>query len=141
MMINPYLASLDKIEFVVTDVCRGRCKHCSWGDHVSQNERLDPDLAADAVRKIATLYPIRTVMAFRGEPLLHIDAVERIMSAAAELAIERRQVITSGYFAKSAEEIRDAVRRLSKCGVSGYLEVLDGFTAGKKNEEKNRRAN
>ena len=25
--------------------------------------------------------------------------------------------------------------------VSGYLEVLDGFTAGKKNEEKNRRAN
>jgi ribonucleoside-triphosphate reductase len=25
--------------------------------------------------------------------------------------------------------------------VSGYLEILDGFTKGKKNEEKNRRAN
>ena len=126
-MENPCFCQLEKIEFVVTDTCTGRCKHCSWGDHVSQNERLDPKIAADAVRKIASRYPIGTVMAFGGEPLLHIEAVEEIMRAANDLSVERRQVITSGYFAKDAAQMRDTVRRLYYCGVNDLLLSVDAF--------------
>ena len=68
--VNQYLKRLNKIAFVVTYACTGRCKHCPEGDHASCGERIDPAVAADAVRKIAAEYGIRTVMTFGGEPLL-----------------------------------------------------------------------
>ena len=52
-MQNKYLKNLNKIEFVVTYACTGRCKHCSEGEHVSCGERIDPQAAACAVEKIA----------------------------------------------------------------------------------------
>ena len=96
--MNQYLKNLNKIEFVVTYACTGRCRHCSEGDHTECGERIDPDIAADAVRRIAREYDVKTVMTFGGEPLLYPDAVRRIMTAAKELNIPRRQVITNGYF-------------------------------------------
>ena len=67
--------------------CTGQCKHCSEGDHTSCGERIDPGIAADAVRKIAAEYDIKTVMTFGGEPLLYPDAVYAIMTAAKELNV------------------------------------------------------
>ena len=96
--MNEYLKNLSKIEFVVTFACTGRCKHCSEGDHSSCGEKIDPNISADAVRKIAALYDIKTVMVFGGEPLLHTDAVYSIIGAAKEMNVPKRQLITNGYF-------------------------------------------
>ena len=126
-MKNEYLKNLNKIEFVVTYACTGRCKHCSEGDHDICGERIDPDIAADAVRKIAAEYGIKTVMIFGGEPLLYTDAVYKIMSAASTLGIERRQVITNGYFSRNAEKIREVVSNLRSCGVNDLLLSVDAF--------------
>ena len=125
--MNQYLKNLNKIEFVVTYACTGRCKHCSEGDHASCGERIDPGIAADAVRKIAAKYDIKTVMTFGGEPLLYTDAVERIMTAAKELNISKRQVITNGYFSKNADKIREVAERLAECGVNDLLLSVDAF--------------
>ena len=38
--------------------------------------RIDPDVAADAVRKIAAAYRLNTVMTFGGEPLLQTDFIK-----------------------------------------------------------------
>ena len=54
--MNPYLKHLTKIEFVITNACTGRCKHCSEGDHTSCGERIDPAIAAEAVRRIKENY-------------------------------------------------------------------------------------
>ena len=126
-MMNQYLKNLNKIEFVVTYACTGRCKHCSEGEHTSCGERIDPEIAADAVRKISSEYDIKTVLAFGGEPLLHTDAVERIMTAAKELNIPKRQVITNGYFSKNAEKIREVAEQLAACGVNDLLLSVDAF--------------
>ena len=126
-MRNRYLENLNKIEFVLTDACTGRCKHCSEGDHSGCGERIDPDVAADAVRKIAAEYGIKTVMTFGGEPLLHLDALEAIMRAAFALNIPRRQVITNGFFTKDESEIARAVARLAECGVNDLLLSVDAF--------------
>ena len=126
-MKNQYLKNLNKIEFVVTYACTGRCKHCSEGDHTSCGERIDPKIAADAVRKIATEYDIKTVMTFGGEPLLYPAAVYAIMSAAQELNIPKRQVITNGYFSRNADKIRDVAERLAACGVNDLLLSVDAF--------------
>ena len=124
---NPYLKNLNKIEFVVTYACTGRCKHCSEGDHASCGERIDPGIAADAVRKIAAEYDIKTVMTFGGEPLLYTDAVYAIMKTATELNIPKRQVITNGYFSKNAVRIREVAERLAACGVNDLLLSVDAF--------------
>ena len=125
--MNQYLKNLNKIEFVVTYACTGRCKHCSEGDHTSCGERIDPVIAADAVRKIVSEYDIKTVLAFGGEPLLYTDVVERIMTAAKELNIPKRQVITNGYFSKNAQRIREVAERLAACGVNDLLLSVDAF--------------
>ena len=125
--MNQYLKNLNKIEFVVTYACTGRCKHCSEGDHTSCGERIDPQIAADAVRKIAAEYDIKTVMTFGGEPLLYPDAVYTIMAAAKELNIPKRQVITNGYFSKNVDRIREVAERLAACGVNDLLLSVDAF--------------
>ena len=125
--MNQYLKNLNKIEFVVTYACTGRCKHCSEGDHMSCGERIDPQIAADAVRKIAAEYDIKTVMTFGGEPLLYTDAVYAIMTTAKELNIPKRQVITNGYFSKYADRIREVAERLAACGVNDLLLSMDAF--------------
>ena len=125
--MNKHLKNLNKIEFVVTDACTGRCKHCSQGDHSSSGEHIDTEIAADAVRKIAEEYDIKTVMTFGGEPLLCADVVYAIMTAAKELNIPKRQVITNGYFSKNAEKIREVAERLAECGVNDLLVSVDAF--------------
>ena len=125
--MNPYLKNLNKIEFVVTYACTGRCKHCSEGDHTSCGERINPQIAADAVRKIAAEYDIKTVMTFGGEPLLYPDAVYAIMTAANELNIPKRQVITNGYFSKNADKICEVAEQLAACGVNDLLLSVDAF--------------
>ncbi len=126
-MRSRYFENLNKIEFVLTYACTGRCKHCSEGEHASCGERIDPGIAADAVRKIAAEYDIKTVMTFGGEPLLYTEAVYEIMSAAKELNIPGRQVITGGYFSKNADKIRDVAERLAVCGVNDLLVSVDAF--------------
>ena len=125
--MNRYLKNLNKIEFVVTYACTGRCKHCSEGDHTNCGEHIDPQIAADAVRRIAAEYDIKTVMTFGGEPLLYAEAVYAIMTAAKELNIPKRQIITNGYFSKNADKIREVAERLAACGVNDLLLSVDAF--------------
>lgn len=125
--MNPYLNNLNKIEFVVTNACTGRCKHCSEGEHTFSGEYIDPEIAADAVRRISSEYDIKTVMAFGGEPLLYIDATSAIINAARDMNVPRRQVITNGYISKSEDKIRETVRKLAQCGVNDLLLSVDAF--------------
>ena len=126
-MKNKYLKNLEKVEFVVTYACTGRCKHCSEGDHTACGERIDPQIAADAVRRIAAAYHIQTVMTFGGEPLLYPDAVCAVMTAAKDLNVPKRQVITNGYFTKSPEAIAAVAQRLAESGVNDLLLSVDAF--------------
>lgn len=125
--MNKYLKNLEKIEFIVTYACTGRCKHCSEGDHCGSGEHIDPMAAAEAVCKVAEHFDIKTVMTFGGEPLLYPEAVYSIMKAAKERNVPRRQVITNGYFSKDDRRIKDVVSELEKCGVNDLLLSLDAF--------------
>ena len=125
--MNPYLRNLNKIEFVVTDACTGRCKHCSEGNHKMRGERIDPQIAADAVRAIASVCAIQTVMTFGGEPLLYPETVFAVMRAAREVKIPRRQVITNGFFSKNGETIQRVVKELADSGVNDLLLSVDAF--------------
>ncbi len=125
--MNPYLKNLKKIEFVITYACTGKCKHCSEGDHSACGVHIDPETAANAVRKIAEDFPIQTVMTFGGEPLLYPKAVYQIHAAAREMGVPQRQVITNGYFSKDHGCISEAAEGLLQSGVNDVLLSVDAF--------------
>ena len=125
--MNKCFEKLEKIEFVVTYACTGRCKHCSEGDHKSCGESIKPEFAAGAVRKLTSAYPIRTVMAFGGEPLLYPEPVYAIMRAALECGVPHRQLITNGFFSKDHTRIEEVARMLADCGVNDLLLSVDAF--------------
>ena len=126
MKMNKYLQNLNRIEFVVTMACTGKCKHCSQGDHKT-NENIDKDIAAEAIRKIAKEYNIKSVMTFGGEPLLYPETVCETHKAAKEMNIPKRQLITNGYFSKDINKIREVAKMLSECGVNDILLSVDTF--------------
>ena len=125
--MNQYLKELNKIEFVVTNACTGRCKHCSEGDHLRSGERIDPEVAADVVIKVSKKYSIKTVMTFGGEPLLYPDAVYAIHRAATEMGVPKRQLITNGFFSKNEEHIKEVAKQLKASGVNDTLLSADYF--------------
>lgn len=106
--------------------CTGNCKHCSQGEYRS-NDYIDKDVAANAVRKIAKIFNIQSVMTFGGEPLLYPDTVCEIHKAAKEMNIPKRQLITNGYFSKDFKKIKDVAQSLSKSGVNEILVSVDAF--------------
>lgn len=125
--MNKYLKNLNRIEFVVTMACTGKCKHCSEGEHKNSGESIDKDLAANAVRKIAEEYNINSVMTFGGEPLICYETVCEIHKAAKEMNIPERQLITNGYFSKDFDKIKNVAQRITESGVNEILLSVDAF--------------
>lgn len=124
--MNKYLKNLNRIEFVVTAACTGKCKHCSQGENRS-GDRIDKDSAADAVRRISKEYNIESVMTFGGEPLLFFETVCEIHKAAKEMKIPQRQLITNGYFSNDSEKITYVAHRIIESGVNEILLSVDAF--------------
>jgi len=124
--MNKHLKNLNRIEFVVTTACTGKCKHCSQGENRS-SEKLDKYSASDAMRKIAREYSIKSVMTFGGEPLLCHETVCEIHKAAKEMNIPLRQLITNGYFSKDSDRITYVAQKIIESGVNEILLSVDAF--------------
>ncbi|MDD6673944.1 MAG: radical SAM protein [Eubacteriales bacterium] len=124
--MNKYLKNLNRIEFVVTNACSGRCKHCSQGSHIS-NEYIDDVKAEQAIYDICSHYNIVSLMTFGGEPLLYPETVCKIHSAARKMNIPQRELITNGYFSKDVNRIKEVAHMLSQSGVKGICLSVDAF--------------
>ena len=119
--------NLQKIEFVVTYACTGKCRHCSEGEHSLSGCYIDGKIAADTVKRLVEAYPINTVMTFGGEPLLYPESVFAIQSMASDLGVLKRQVITNGYFSKDVGFVSLVAKRLKESGVNDLLLSVDAF--------------
>ena len=124
--MNKYLKNLNRIEFVITDACTGKCKHCSQGSHTS-NEHIDTEKAVKAVYDICNNFKIKSLMTFGGEPLLYPETVCQIHSAAKDMNIEHRDLITNGYFSKNIDKIQKVAQMLAKSGVNNVCLSVDAF--------------
>ena len=124
--MNKYTKNINRIEFVITNSCTGKCKHCSQGEHVS-NEHIDTKLAVQAVHDICNDYKIDSLMTFGGEPLLYPETVFEIHSAAKECGIKYKELITNGYFSKKIDRIQQVAEMLAKSGTNIIKLSVDSF--------------
>ena len=126
--MNPYL-NINRLEFILTDRCTGRCEHCSVGERVKHPRgTYVPEAAAvRAVRELAELYPVQSVMTFGGEPLLFPDVTRAIHRAAKAAGIPCRQLITNGFFSRDESRIRKVAQDLADAGVNDVLISVDAF--------------
>lgn len=126
MTSSPF-RNLNRLEFLVTLACTGRCRHCSEGDHTSAGQSLDKTAAVRAVHSLCREYKIESVMTFGGEPLLCLDCVCAIHEAAREMGIPKRQLITNGFFSRDTAKIIAAAKRVADSGVNDILLSVDAF--------------
>lgn len=125
--MNKYVRNLNRIEFIITFACTGRCKHCSEGEHSGSGEHIGAETAAEVVRETASQYDITSVMTFGGEPLLYPETVYAVHSTAMEMDIPKRQLITNGFFSKSSIKIKAVAENLAQYGVNDILLSVDAF--------------
>jgi MoaA/NifB/PqqE/SkfB family radical SAM enzyme len=118
---------LNRIEFVVTDACSGRCKHCSNGERLDKSGSVDADAAVTAIKRLAERFAIKSVMTFGGEPLLFSDTVCKIHTIARDYGIPKRQLITNGFFSKGGYKIDEVAKALCESGVNDVLLSVDVF--------------
>ena len=84
---------INRIEFVVTWQCGGKCLHCQMGDNINMpnsHPHVLADYAIEAVKKIASVYDVESVMTFGGEPLYYPEVTAAIHKAATECGIKTR---------------------------------------------------
>jgi MoaA/NifB/PqqE/SkfB family radical SAM enzyme len=125
-IMKPYI-NLNRIEFVITNACGSRCRHCSWGELPNSGGSVDADAAVAAINRLAGRFGIDSVMTFGGEPLLFADTVCKIHAAARECGIPRRQLITNGFFSKDEGKIDGVAKSLCESGVNDILLSVDAF--------------
>lgn len=122
--------NLNRIEFIVTWQCGGKCKHCQIGGEINKSgpcRHVRPDYAAEAIQKLSSIFPITSVMTFGGEPLYYPEAVCAIHQKAADCGIGTRQLLTNGYFTNNAETSRRVAHALAESGVNSLLLSVDAF--------------
>jgi len=124
--MNLYI-NLNRIEFVITDACSGRCKHCSNGERSSYGESVNADAAVTAIKQLSDRFAIKSIMTFGGEPLLFSETVCKIHTAARDCGISKRQLITNGFFSKDEIKIDEVAKALCVSGVNDVLLSVDVF--------------
>ena len=126
--MNPYL-NINRLEFILTERCTGRCRHCSVGDRVAhpKGTHVPQEAAVQAVRELAELYAVQSVMTFGGEPLLYPEVTCAIHRTAMQCGIPKRQLITNGFFSREEKRIRAVAQELADAGVNDLLISVDGF--------------
>lgn len=128
MKLSKYL-NLDRIEFMSTYHCPGRCRHCSVGSRINRPgaHHVPVKESVEALSWLGEHYPIQSVMTFGGEPLLYPELICALHGAARDCGIPTRQLITNGYFSKRPERIRHVAEALVEAGVNDILLSVDAF--------------
>lgn len=129
MKNHPYM-NVNRIEFMVTYQCTGKCKHCSVIEKINLPtgyRHVQAQEATAAVERLSQLFPITSIMTFGGEPLLYSDVVCAIHEKATQCNISVRQLITNGYFTKDTVKCEQVAKALHDAGVNNLLISADAF--------------
>jgi len=121
--------NIERVEFLATYHCTGKCIHCQIGEKLNKTgmTKVDPKRAREVLEGLSKRFNLKSVMVFGGEPLLYPETTAAIIKAAADCGVEKRQLITNGYFSKNLAKISDVANKLVDAGVTEILLSVDAF--------------
>jgi len=121
--------NIERVEFLTTYHCTGKCVHCSVGEKLNKTgmTKVDPKRAGEVLEGLSKRFALKSVMVFGGEPLLYPETTAAILKAAADCGVEKRELITNGYFSKNLAKINDVANKLIDAGVTRILLSVDAF--------------
>ena len=125
--MNPVNIDIKRIEFVITNSCSGKCKHCSAAVSKTAGGSVNADDAVKVVKQLTGRYAVESIMTFGGEPLLYADTVCKIHQTARDCGIPVRQVITNGFFSRDEQKIKNVAAVLCDSGANNILLSVDAF--------------
>ncbi|MCL2420639.1 MAG: radical SAM protein [Defluviitaleaceae bacterium] len=125
-MSKPHI-DINRVEFVITRSCTGKCKHCSVALDSGPGKGIDANAAAAALSQLAERYTIESILTFGGEPLLYGAAVCAIHSTARDAGISERGLITNGFFTRDNHKIEAMAAALVDAGVNDIALSVDAF--------------
>lgn len=125
-MKNPLIKNLNKIEFPVTYLCTGRCRHCSEADKTFKGH-ISGDKAAEVITKVSEIYGVEQVLLFGGEPLLFPEECYKMFHAAKKSSVKKLTVITNGWFSKDVDYNCSVAEKLVESGCNRVLISVDAF--------------
>jgi len=120
--------NVNRIEFSITYLCNGKCRHCSsTQERKAYHNHIDKSLAVRIVREVGKEYHPESIMTFGGEPLLFPEITCAIHKEATNVAIPSKQIITNGYWSKNGKRIKEIARNLAESGVNEISISVDAF--------------
>lgn len=129
LKLSPYM-NINRIEFMVTYNCTGKCIHCSVADKLNslkEHTHVREKEAVETIEWLVEHFDVTSVMTFGREPLLYPEIVASIHDTARKCGIEKRQLITNGYFSKQEKRIGEVAHMLSAAGAKDLLLSVDAF--------------
>jgi MoaA/NifB/PqqE/SkfB family radical SAM enzyme len=88
---------------------------------------MELDTVKDWLKSLVDTQPIESVTIHGGEPFLYLDLLAAIIEYVKDLNIERRWVITNGYWAVREEESKKLLSKLKKSGLRCITFSVDAF--------------
>ena len=120
---------LTGVDLLLTYQCTSRCHHCLYraGSH---HQDLMSEQQFHAILESLEGFPLRWIMLFGGEPLLFQDQLYQwINTISKRFPSVNRGIITNGFWAKTAEDRRQILRKLSAAGLTHLSLSYDSFHA------------
>lgn len=116
--MHPYMR-LNRVEFSMTFLCTGKCRHCSVGEERAKEylSHLSYEKMEGMLRALLEQFPLESVMCFGGEPLLYSADVCAVFREARESGIPKRQLITNGFFSNEPKKYAGLRRNLQRRGL------------------------
>lgn len=115
------------IDFLLTFRCTAECLHCSYRASPRRQGYINLVDAEKWLTELKPTQPLQSVTVHGGEPFLHFDIMKGILEKAKELEIEKRWVITNGFWIENEVVAKDKLSELRNLGMSSITFSVDAF--------------
>jgi len=115
------------IDFLVTFRCPSRCKHCCYRAGPERKGNMQSRDVQRYLEELSNTQTLESVGAHGGEPFLYFELLLSFFRKARELGIDKRWVITNGFWAKTNKIARMKLEKLKNAGLKSITFSVDGF--------------
>jgi hypothetical protein len=114
-------------DFLVTFKCPSKCRHCCYRAGPERTGSMQLGDMQGYLEELCNTQPLESVGAHGGEPFLYFELLSSFFEKAKELGIEKRWVITNGFWAKTEKIAKMKLKKLNKAGLGSITFSVDGF--------------